>query len=129
MAQYSSKDFTMTMAGTDVTAYLLDSVTVKIQAILEKITPMGASWDTHVFTGISMMGDIGISGLFDTTSGKFVDQVRTHQGATIACVITYGGTKTTTFSAIVESYSVPVKVGAMTRFSANLRPTGTVTEA
>lgn len=129
MAQYSSKDFTMTMAGTDVTAYLLDTVTVKIMAIIEKVTPFGATWAAQVYTGISEMGDIGISGLFDTASGKFVDQVRTHQGATIACVITYGGSKTTTFSAIVESYSVPVKVGVMTRFSANLRPTGTVTEA
>lgn len=129
MAQYSSKDFTMTMAGTDVTAYLLDVSAVKIAAILEKVTPFGATWAAHVATGISEMGDIGVAGLFDTTSGKFVDQVRTHQGATIACVITYGGTKTTTFSAIVESYSVPVKVGSMTRFSANFRPTGTVTEA
>ena len=36
MAQSSSKDFIITMAGTDVSAYLTDDVTAKIKALIEE---------------------------------------------------------------------------------------------
>jgi hypothetical protein len=44
-------------------------------------------------------------------------------------VITYGGSKTSSFAAFIQKYDRIPKLGALTEFSVTLQPSGTVTEA
>lgn len=129
MAVYSSKDFTFSIAGHDVTAYMTKSTAAKIAALLDESTAFGATWPSHVATGISQMADYGVGGLYDTTANALVALLNGQQGATFALVITVGGTKTFTFSAILESFTVTPVPKKVTMFDGNFRPTGTVTIA
>jgi hypothetical protein len=129
MATYSSKDFLFSIATHDVTAFLTAASAAKITALIEDVTPFGATWFQHVATGIQSMGDLTLAGVFDTTANAPVALLRGQQGTTVACVMTIGGTKTFTFNAIVVDTSDTAVVKKMTMFGATLRPTGSVTIA
>lgn len=131
MAKYSSKDLTLTVGGTDMTQHLLRIGNLKISAILQESHTFGDAWFEAISTGIKKGDDIVLGGFYDDTAATGPDAIfgGSAIGSTVAVVITWGGTKTSSFNAIIESYDrVPTK-NQMHEFNANLRPTGTITEA
>jgi hypothetical protein len=136
MAQYSSASVVISIkdsggASQTFTTYVRSMGTVSIEAITQEATTYGLTWATYVSTGIKKMAAITLGGFYDTaaTSGPNV-LFAGHEGETrTACVITYGGAKTTTFDAIIQKYERMPKLGAMTEYQVTLQPTGTVTEA
>ena len=135
MAQYSSSSVILSIKDTGgtprtLTPYVRSIGNVSIEAILQEATPFGATWATFVSTGIKKMAALTLGGFYDTAVDVGPDVLFAgHEGETrTACVITYGGTKTTTFDAIIQKYERLPKLGAMTEYQVTLQPTGTVAE-
>lgn len=129
MAKYSSKDLDLTVAGTSMKAHILDDVTLGVEVGIEESTAFGDSFESSVSTGIKRAEPITVGGMYDDTASTGPDVKFNTLGTTIAIVITWGGTKTSTFSAIVQKYERIASRNGMTRYIATLKPTGTITEA
>lgn len=136
MAQYSSANIVLSVKDSGgvsrtITGYVRSIGNVSIESIIQESTVFGASWATFVSTQISRMAAITIGGFYDTTATTGPDVLFAgQQGQTrTGCVITYGGSKTTTFDAIIQKYERMPKLGAMTEYQVTLQPTGTVSEA
>lgn len=136
MAQYSSASVVISIkdnggSSQTFTAYVRSIGNVSIEAIIQEATAFGMTWATYVSTGIKKMAAITLGGFYDTAATSGPDVLfASHEGDTrTGCVITYGGSKTTTFDAIIQKYERMPKLGAMTEYQVTLQPTGTVTEA
>ena len=110
-------------------AHMLDDTTLAVEMGTEESTAYGATAAAHVSTGIKRAEPITVGGMYDDTAATGPDVKFNTLGTTVAIIITWGGTKTTSFNAIVTKYDRLAKMGAMTRYVATLLPTGTITEA
>ncbi len=129
MTKYSSKDLELTVDTTTMKAHIIDDVTIGVEAVTEESTPFGASWEEHIATGIKRVDEFTVGGYYDDTATVGPNAKFNTLGTTIAIVITWGGTKTTTVNTIVKKYDRIGSTGAMTRYVATLLPTGTILEA
>lgn len=129
MAKYSSKDLDLTVGGTSMKAHILDDVTLGIEVVTEEATAFGDTWEAHVSTGIKRGEPITVGGYYDDTVTTGPDAKFNVLGTTLSIVVTWGGSKTSTFSAIAKKYDRVAKVNNMTRYVATLLPTGAITEA
>ncbi len=129
MAKYSSKDLDLSIGGTSMKAHIIDDVTLGVEVITEESTAFGDTFEANVSTGIKRAEPITVGGFYDDTVTTGPDAKFNTLGTTLSVIITWGGTKTSTFSAIAKKYDRLGKVGAMTRYVATLLPTGTITEA
>jgi hypothetical protein len=104
---------------------------VKIAAILEESHPFGTTWFEALAVGIKRMEDLTLGGFYDdtATSGPDAKYGGAAIGTTVAVVITYGSTKTTSFNGIIADYERRLVRNQLHRYTVTLRPTGTVTEA
>ena len=110
-------------------AYMIDDTTLAVEAVTEEATAFGDDWEAHISTGIKRADEITVGGFYDDTATTGPDAVFNTVGSTVAIVITWGGSKTSTFSAIVKKYERLGSVGQMTRYVSTLQPTGEVQEA
>lgn len=129
MAKYSSKDLELTAGGTPMKAHILDDLTIGVEINLEESTAFGDTWAAFLSTGVQRAAPFTVGGIYDDTATTGPNAKFNTPGTTIAIVTTWGGTKTSTFNAIVQKYERLAKIGAMTRYIATLQPTGAVTEA
>lgn len=129
MATYGQSNLSFTVGGTEMKNYIISINAVEIQALTEQTDAFGDSWVENTYTGIKRLQPLTIGGVFDDTATTGPDAKFNTVGTTLACVITWGGTKTSTFSAIVTSYKRMASRGALTKYEVNLLPTGTDTEA
>jgi len=129
MAKYSSKDLDLTIDTTSMKAYIIDDVTLGIEVGTAEATAFGDTWESHISTGVSRGDPFTVGGYYDDTAATGPDAKLNALGTTVAVVITWGGTKTSTFNAIVKRYERVAKVKDMTRYVATLLPTGEVEEA
>ena len=129
MAKYNSTHLDLTADAESMKAHMLDDHTVSVSIGTEESTAFGDSWATFVSTGVKRAEPFTVGGLFDDTATTGPDAVFNTLGTTIEFITTWGGSKTTTFDAIVTKYDRIAKVGAMTRYVATMQPTGTITEA
>ena len=136
MAQYSSANVVFVIKDTGgtlrtLTPYIRSIGNVSIEGIIQEATVFGATWATFVSTAIKKMSPLTLGGFYDTTADVGPDVLFAgHEGETrTECVLTYGGSKTTTFDAIIQKYERLPKLGAMTEYQVTIQPTGTVTEA
>ena len=129
MAKYGSDDLEITFGGTSLKNYIDTINGFNIEAMLQEGHAFGDTWVEQLATGIKRADPLTVEGFYDDTVTTGPDAILNTLGTTIAIIITYGASKTSTFSAIVTSYNrTPVR-GEITRFSATLTPTGAVTEA
>ena len=135
MAQYSSSSLSFQIkdsGGTlrTLTTYIRSIGNVSIEGIIQESTAFGSSWATYVSTTLKKMAPITLGGFYDTIVDVGPDSLfADHEGETrTGCILTYGGTKTTTFDAIIQKYERLPKLGAMTEYQVTLQPTGTVVE-
>ena len=127
--KYSSKDLDLSIGGQSMKAHIIDDVTLAVEVGTEESTAFGDSFEAHVSTGIKRAEPITVGGYYDDTASTGPDVKFNVLGTTLAVIITWGGAKTSTFSAIAKKYERIGKRGGMTRYVATLLPTGTITEA
>jgi len=138
MAKYGSGTVTIYLEGAPggtsyaIQDYILEMGGAKITSITEPTTAFGDSWEEHLPVGMSKAEPISLTGFFDdtATSGphaifKDVDDGTTDD--TRALVVGFGNTRYFHCDTRLTSYEVVGSVGKLTRFNAELLPTGTVT--
>lgn len=133
MAKYGPADLVISVddsGGTpvDVTAFIDEQSDAVIEAIIEESHAFGVNFVEHLFTGIKRMSEITFTGFYDDAAANF-DAIFVGIGGTRTVVLTWGGSKTTTFEAIITTYTRSAGRNTSTRASAALMPTGTITEA
>lgn len=129
MTKYNSTNLDLSVGGTSMKAHILDDVTLSVEIGTEEATAFGDAAAAHISTGVKKAAPITVGGYYDDTATTGPDVKLNVLGTTIAVIITWGGSKTSTFSAIVQKYDRIGKIGAMTRYVATLLPTGAITEA
>ena len=129
MTKYSSKDLDLEVGAQSMKAHILDDVTVGVEVTTEESTAFGHEWEKNISTGIKRADPVTIGGHYDSTAATGPDAKFNVVGETIEIIITWGGSKTTTFSAIVQRYERTAQVKQMTRYVSTLLPTGEVQEA
>ena len=85
-------------------------------------------------TALKKGEDVVLEGLYDDTvttgpDAKFSVTASGPSTAGTALVITYGGSKTTTYSVLIKDYERMLVVGSLHRYKVTLTPTGQITEA
>ena len=70
MAAYSTKDARLIVGAYDVSAYV-DSVNVKMNAVVDPFHPLGATFPTTYDTGLRN-GELTVSGLYDGVISQFL---------------------------------------------------------
>jgi hypothetical protein len=129
MAKYSSKDLDLSVGGQSMKAHIRDDVTLSIEVATEEATAFGDTWEKHVSTGIKKGGTVTVGGFYDDTATTGPDVKFNVLGTELAIIVTWGGSKTSTFTAIAQKYDRIAKVKEMTKYLATLLITGEVQEA
>lgn len=116
----------------DISQYVTELGGLKTESVTEPTHAFGDTWEEHTPAGMSKAPDITIGGFYDTaaTDGPHIvfgavddgtaDDTRTLRVAT-------GDARTFQCETRLISYEVTPSLGALSKFSAVLRPTGTVT--
>jgi len=136
--KYGSSSVTITLedgpGGTAriITSFVMEMSGIKITANTEPSTVFGATWETHVPTGVMKGDPITLSGLWDTTTttGPHVVFIAVDDGPQDdgrELIVVFGDSKTMTLDVRLISYEVVGAAGSLTRFNAVLQPTGTMT--
>ena len=99
-----------------------------IEALLQEGHAFGDSWVKQLYTGIKQGQAVTVEGFYDDAEGG-PDEVLNDVGATRQVETNWGGTKKSTFDAIITNYVRKPVRGELTRFSCTLTPTGEITEA
>ena|ERR1700733_9203064 len=130
MANYASKDVSVEVNSVNMTAGITDAVATELAALCEDTTPYGVSWPNQTWSGLKEGTDIPLGGLYDSTPTTGTDAVfGGGLGSTVPVIITYGGTKTSSFNAIISKYKRSMSAKKLHRYTATLTITGAVTEA
>jgi hypothetical protein len=132
MAKYGSPDLKIEVdnaGGTlvDLSAYIDDDIKLDIEGLMEELLAYSATWPVQVATGVKKASDINLGGMFDDTATVGPHTILNAVGSTRSVKITWGGSNTSTFEAVIKTYSRKASKGGMTRFEAVLTPTGAVT--
>jgi hypothetical protein len=132
MTKYGSPDLTIEVdnaAGTlvDLSAYIDDDIAQEVEAVMEELLAYGATWPTQVATGVLRAPELTLGGMFDDTATSGPHVILNAIGSTRSVKITWGGSNTTAFEAVITKYGRKASKGTMTRFEAILMPTGAVT--
>jgi hypothetical protein len=135
--KYGSKDVTITYddapAGTGrvITGFVMDLGGAKIVVESESSESFGDAWKEYLATGMRSCPDIPVSGKWDTTAttGPHAvlrpgDNDADPNAGTRTLVLVFGDAKTFTVETLLVEYEVAPKNGALTEFSAVIRPTG-----
>lgn len=128
MANYGSDDLSITVGGTELKNYIDSINDFSVEALLQEGTAFGDSWVEHLYTGIKQGNALTLEGFYDDAASGPDAKFNT-LGTTVAIVITWGSTKTSSFSAVVQTYVRKPVRKELTRFTVTLMPTGAVTEA
>lgn len=112
-----------------ISSWVLEMGGVKITSAMEKSDGFGELWDKHTPAGKKSIAPITLSGHWDTTATtgphavlKDVDDDPQDDGRELVAV--FGDSKTFTADVRLQSYEVLGENGKLTRFSAELLPTG-----
>lgn len=129
MAKSGSNVVGITVGGNEMKSFLESDVVLNIEALLEETHGFGAAWAEATYTGVKKPADMTLTGWYDEAAGGPNATFAGAEGTTLAVVVTWKSGKTSSFSSILQSYQRTATRGALTKFTAVLRPTGAVTEA
>lgn len=138
MAKYGSSSVTINVddsGGTprDLTQYTLSLSAMEVESILEESHGFGDSWREHLAVGLRQMSPIVIEGFYDDTATTgphvtLIDLADAPADATKTITVVWGGGKSTAIECLISKYSRIPERGKLTRFRAELQPTGQNTE-
>lgn len=109
--------------------YITTLGAIDLQALTEQSDAFGDAWVENLYTGIKRLQPFTVGGFYDDTASTGPDVKFNAVGTTVAIVITWGSTKTSTFSAIITGYKRTAARGVLTKYEANLLPSGSNVEA
>ena len=129
MAVYGPDDFAITLGGNAFGLHVDTFDGLSIEAIIEDSHTFGDVWTEQLYSGLRRGQPFTLEGFYDDAANGPDANFAGNEGTTIAIVITWGSSKTSTFSALLQSWTrSPVREGT-TRYTATLVPTGAITEA
>lgn len=140
MAKYNSSNVTIEFdnaAGAlqNITAYVLNNLSLKKKGVFEEATSFGASAVARLYAGMKDTEPIQIECFYDDAASPAPDalfddigNVATTGGATRTLKITWGGTKTSSVEMFIQDYEKKTDVGKLHRSVVTLLPSGAVTE-
>lgn len=131
MSKYGSPDLQIQVddsgdTARDLSEYIDTIDGFEIEALTQESTAFGDEWAKHLSAGIKQANEITLEGFFDDADNG-PDAVLSGVGDTRGVTITWGGTESDTFDAIIRTYSKNPTTGELTRFNCTLQPTGEVT--
>lgn len=134
MAKYGSINFGFSFGGTDMTAHIQSVNGFDVESVTEDSQSFGDTWPEVLPTGNKRASDVEVEGLFDDAAGGpsaiFLAALPTAPStAPSAVVMTWGGTKTSSYNAFCVKFTRIATRNQITRYRATIRPTGAVTEA
>jgi hypothetical protein len=134
MAKYGFADLKIEVDNSggspiDMSTYITSINGFSIEAILEEITSAGDADERWAAVGVSRAAEIVFGGAFDDTVTTGPDAIFNALGDTREIKFTYGGSKTSTFEAIIRRYDRSPAMGELTKFEVALQPTGAIVEA
>jgi hypothetical protein len=135
MTNYGPPDAAVSYGGTVMTPEITTTLpSLDQQNQLDDATALGATIVRQIYTGLTDYGTIAIGGPYNPAAGgcDLVFGAAARNKTYGALVLTWGGTKTTTFSAVgVSSYKRAITKGNITGYDCDLflGPGCTVTEA
>jgi hypothetical protein len=139
MAKYGSSSIVVAFDDSGgspqtMTQYVTEINEVSVESLMEESHSFGDSWFEALPVGIRKMEPITLSGWFDDTSTTGPDAIFNAPAATVATstrtlTITWGGTKTTSVECYIKKYTRQATRNQLTKYTVELQPTGTVTEA
>lgn len=138
MAKFGSSSVTITYddgpggTGRAVTGFVLTAGGVKITSVMEASHAFGDAWEEHTPVGLKRMEPLTLEGHWDTTATTgphvvFIAPDDDPADNTRTLVMVFGDSKTMTVETRLVSYEVQAVNGNLTRFRAEILPTGTAT--
>lgn len=138
MAKYGSGSITINVddsagGAQAMTQYVLSASAVEVESILEESHAFTDAWREHLAVGLRQMNPLTFEGFYDdlATTGPhivFGDVASSPTSITKTVTIVWGGGKSTAVEAYINKYERIAERGKLTRFRAELSPTGTVVE-
>ena len=113
----------------DLSPYIDTFNGITKEALTEEDTVFGDANETHGVVGVSRVQPVTLEGWYDDTATTGPHAILNAIGNTRSLQITWGNSLTTTVECVITSYARSAARSGSTRFSANLLPTGAVTEA
>lgn len=118
----------------DITQFVETMNPIVVEQVNEEKHSFGDSWEESLAIGIARMQPVELSGLYDDAAlGPDALFVRatpdTPSSPTRTLVVTWRSGKTTTVETTELSYQRAADRNALTKYTARLQPTGTITEA
>jgi len=139
MAKYGSNSIIVAVDNSGgsvvtMTSYITEINTIDVEAMLEESHSFGDAWFESLATGVRKASDLVLGGFYDDTSSTGPDVIFNAvasgpTASTRTVTITFGGSKTVSFEALITKYSRTASRNELTKFEVTLTPTGTVTEA
>lgn len=137
MAKYGPDDLTIEVdddeGGSldDISGHVDTINGLELSALLEQSNTFGDSWVEQLFTGVKQASPVTLEGFYDDGAGADTPKSMFNNsvGETRSVRLTWGGSSTSSFEAILSAYSRSASRDGSLRYSATLTPTGAVTEA
>lgn len=109
-----------------ITPYVLTFGGIKLTSNMQKSTAYGVAIEAMLPTGLSVIAQITVTGLFDDTATVgphivFIAPDTSPQAATRTLAVVIGNSRTWTSEGYLVSYEVTGKNGALTEFTAVLQ--------
>lgn len=134
MSRYGWSDISIQVDATEggapqeMKAYVLTFNGLDVEAILEDMTVAGSSWEASEYVGLKKGSPVTLTGPYDDTASTGSDATFNAPGETRSCIITWGGSKTSSFEAIFSKYRRAPAKGQQTKYEVTMVPTSTITE-
>lgn len=113
----------------DISADVLEFNGLDISAETEESHGFGKSWAEYLATGLYRGADITLKGFYDDTTSTGTDALLSRKGVTTEMVVTWGGTKTSTFDVLIKNYKRLPARGELTKYECTMAISGEVVEA
>lgn len=130
MAKYGAPDLGITVkkgaaAAVDISESVDTINELNIEALIQDTTGFGQDWVENTAVGVKRGNPLTVEGFYDDATGSAASELDA-VGETVEVTITWGGSNTSTFNAIITSYvKRPVK-NELHRYACTLTPTGEV---
>lgn len=138
MAKYGQPDLKVEIENAvasavnqDVTADVDTLNGADIEALTQQSDVFGDAWVEALYVGVKKLEPLVIEGFYDD-AGPLVTTATVHPGTlgeVREVVITWGGTKTTTFDAVISKFNRTPTRNELTRYQLTLSPNGSVVDA
>ena len=129
MAVYGPDDFAITLGGDSFKEHVDTFDGLNIDAIIEDSHTFGDTWTEQLYSGLRRGQPFTIEGFYDDAANGPDAKFAGLEGTTIAIVMTWGSSKTSTFNALLQTWARTTVREGTTRYTATLVPTGAITEA